>query len=93
MGIICFLCLNEIVTVVLSLLQVNVDLRLFMLFALLSSLYQLLCLHNLQKRYSLKPGPPKKDPKVKGVNSSAVQAFLKKQENEQKKKGNSMKLI
>ncbi|XP_072525268.1 protein SPT2 homolog isoform X2 [Salminus brasiliensis] len=41
---------------------------------------------NTQKRYSLKPGPPKKDPKVKGVNSAAVQAFLKKQETEQKKK-------
>ncbi|XP_026872183.2 protein SPT2 homolog [Electrophorus electricus] len=40
----------------------------------------------VQKRYSLKPGPPKKDPKVKGVNSAAVQAFLKKQEVEHKKK-------
>ncbi|XP_036431679.1 protein SPT2 homolog [Colossoma macropomum] len=39
-----------------------------------------------QKRYSLKPGPPKKDPRVKGVSSAAVQAFLKKQEIEQKKK-------
>ncbi|XP_017573007.1 protein SPT2 homolog isoform X2 [Pygocentrus nattereri] len=38
------------------------------------------------KRYSLKPGPPKKDPKIKGVSSAAVQAFLKKQETEQKKK-------
>uniref|UniRef100_A0A8C1IEX7 Protein SPT2 homolog n=2 Tax=Cyprinus carpio TaxID=7962 RepID=A0A8C1IEX7_CYPCA len=37
-------------------------------------------------RYSLKTGPPKKDVKVKGVNSSAVQAFLKKQAMEQKKK-------
>ncbi|XP_076861821.1 protein SPT2 homolog isoform X2 [Brachyhypopomus gauderio] len=43
-------------------------------------------LSSLPKRYSLKPGPPKKDPKVKGVNSAAVQAFLKKQEVEQKKK-------
>ncbi|XP_017341620.1 protein SPT2 homolog isoform X2 [Ictalurus punctatus] len=43
-------------------------------------------LSSLPKRYSLKPGPPKKDPKVKGVNSSAVQAYLKKQEMEQKKK-------
>ncbi|MCI4381673.1 hypothetical protein PGIGA_G00254770 [Pangasianodon gigas] len=43
-------------------------------------------LSSLPKRYSLKPGPPKKDPKVKGVNSSAVQAYLKKQETEQKKK-------
>ncbi|XP_007228122.3 protein SPT2 homolog isoform X1 [Astyanax mexicanus] len=41
---------------------------------------------NAQKRYSLTPGPPKKDPKVKGVNSAAVQAFLKKQETEHKKK-------
>lgn len=41
----------------------------------------------MQKKYSLKPGPPKKDPKVKGVSSSAVQAFLKKQELEQRKKG------
>ncbi|XP_066525046.1 protein SPT2 homolog isoform X2 [Hoplias malabaricus] len=40
---------------------------------------------SLQKRYSLQPGPPKKDPKVKGVNSAAVQAFLKKKEVEQKK--------
>ncbi|GAA6108078.1 protein SPT2 homolog isoform X1 [Tachysurus ichikawai] len=43
-------------------------------------------LSSLPKRYSLKPGPPKKDPKVKGVNSAAVQAFLKKQERDQKKK-------
>lgn len=41
-----------------------------------------------QKRYSLKPGPPKKDPKVKGVNSAAVQAFLQKREKEEKHKGN-----
>ncbi|XP_063145443.1 protein SPT2 homolog isoform X2 [Candoia aspera] len=38
------------------------------------------------KRYSLAVGPPKKDPKVKGVQSAAVQAFLKRQEEEQKKK-------
>ncbi|KAH0620949.1 hypothetical protein JD844_021868 [Phrynosoma platyrhinos] len=38
------------------------------------------------KRYSLAVGPPKKDPKVKGVHSAAVQAFLKRQELEQKKK-------
>ncbi|KAG7268664.1 LOW QUALITY PROTEIN: hypothetical protein CRUP_018375 [Coryphaenoides rupestris] len=31
-----------------------------------------------QKRYSLQTGPPKKDPKSKLVNSTAVQAFLKK---------------
>lgn len=41
---------------------------------------------SVQKRYSLKPAPPKKDPKVKAVNSSAVQAFLKKRELEEKKK-------
>lgn len=40
-----------------------------------------------QKRYSLQAGPPKKDPKSKGVNSSAIQAFLKKKEIEDKKKG------
>ncbi|XP_028651878.1 protein SPT2 homolog [Erpetoichthys calabaricus] len=38
------------------------------------------------KRYSLSVGPPKKDPKVKGVASSAVQAFLKKKEMESRKK-------
>ncbi|XP_066467256.1 protein SPT2 homolog [Tiliqua scincoides] len=38
------------------------------------------------KRYSLAVGPPKKDPKVKGVHSAAVQAFLKRQEDERKKK-------
>lgn len=41
----------------------------------------------LQKRYSLKTGPPKKDDKVKGVNSAAVQAFLKKQAMEERQKG------
>ncbi|XP_016325074.1 protein SPT2 homolog [Sinocyclocheilus anshuiensis] len=43
-------------------------------------------LSSIPKRYSLKTGPPKKDVKIKGVNSSAVQAFLKKQAMEQKKK-------
>ncbi|XP_051547705.1 protein SPT2 homolog isoform X1 [Myxocyprinus asiaticus] len=43
-------------------------------------------LSSVPKRYSLKTGPPKKDVKVKGVNSAAVQAFLKKQAIEQKKK-------
>ncbi|KAM8939727.1 protein SPT2 homolog [Pelodytes ibericus] len=38
------------------------------------------------KRYSLAVGPPKKDPKVKGVHSAAVQAFLKKKEEEIRKK-------
>ncbi|KAK9410064.1 protein SPT2 like [Crotalus adamanteus] len=38
------------------------------------------------KRYSLAVGPPKKDPKVKGVQSAAVRAFLRRQEEEQKKK-------
>ncbi|XP_069018047.1 protein SPT2 homolog [Embiotoca jacksoni] len=32
-----------------------------------------------QKRYSLQAGPPKKDPKSKGVNPAAVKALLKKQ--------------
>ncbi|XP_041853522.1 protein SPT2 homolog [Melanotaenia boesemani] len=36
-------------------------------------------LSNVQKRYSLQAGPPKKDPKSKGVNPSAIQALLKKQ--------------
>ncbi|KAG8438406.1 hypothetical protein GDO86_008908 [Hymenochirus boettgeri] len=34
------------------------------------------------RRYSLAVGPPKKDPKVKGVQSAAVQAFLRKKEEE-----------
>ncbi|XP_048339685.1 protein SPT2 homolog [Sphaerodactylus townsendi] len=38
------------------------------------------------KRYSLAVGPPKKDPKVKGVQSAAVQAFLKRQETQRRKK-------
>lgn len=48
-----------------------------------------------QKRYSLQAGPPKKDPKSKGVNPAAVQALLRKQHTETKKKGNKdkMKLI
>ncbi|XP_061466185.1 protein SPT2 homolog [Rhineura floridana] len=40
----------------------------------------------MPKRYSLAVGPPKKDPKVKGVQSAAVRAFLKRQEEEQKRK-------
>ncbi|XP_044281774.1 protein SPT2 homolog isoform X2 [Varanus komodoensis] len=43
-------------------------------------------LSSVPKRYSLAVGPPKKDPKVKGVQSAAVRAFLKRQEEEQKKK-------
>ena len=46
---------------------------------------------SLQKRYSLAVGPPKKVPKVKGVESAAVQAFLRRQEEEKRKKGNSPK--
>lgn len=42
----------------------------------------------LQKRYSLAVGPPKKVPKVKGVESAAVQAFLRRKEEEKRKKGN-----
>ncbi|KAL8169930.1 UNVERIFIED_CONTAM: hypothetical protein K2H54_060135 [Gekko kuhli] len=38
------------------------------------------------KRYSLAVGPPKKDPKVKGVHSAAVKAFLRRQEEERRKK-------
>lgn len=41
-----------------------------------------------QKRYSLQAGPPKKDPRSKGVSASAVQALLKKQQVDTKKKGN-----
>ncbi|XP_048014647.1 protein SPT2 homolog isoform X2 [Megalobrama amblycephala] len=43
-------------------------------------------LSSIPKRYSLKTGPPKKDDKVKGVNSAAVQAFLKKKAMEERKK-------
>lgn len=32
-------------------------------------------------------GPPKKDPKVKGVQSAAVQAFLRRKEEELRQKG------
>ncbi|XP_019375240.1 PREDICTED: protein SPT2 homolog [Gavialis gangeticus] len=38
------------------------------------------------KRYSLAVGPPKKVPKVRGVESAAVQAFLRRKEEEKKKK-------
>uniref|UniRef100_A0A452J579 Protein SPT2 homolog n=1 Tax=Gopherus agassizii TaxID=38772 RepID=A0A452J579_9SAUR len=41
---------------------------------------------SLQKRYSLAVGPPKKDPKVKGVHSAAVQAFLRRKEEEIREK-------
>uniref|UniRef100_G3PB81 Protein SPT2 homolog n=1 Tax=Gasterosteus aculeatus TaxID=69293 RepID=G3PB81_GASAC len=44
-----------------------------------------------QKRYSLQAAPPKKDPRSKGVNPSAVQALLKKQTCESKKKEIQMK--
>ncbi|XP_010221031.1 PREDICTED: protein SPT2 homolog [Tinamus guttatus] len=39
-----------------------------------------------KKRYSLAVGPPKKVPKVKGVESAAVQAFLRRKEEEKRKK-------
>lgn len=39
-----------------------------------------------QKRYSLQAGPPKKDPKSKGVNPAAIQALLKKQQVDHRKK-------
>ncbi|KAM9754111.1 protein SPT2 homolog isoform 2-T2 [Menidia menidia] len=48
-------------------------------------------LSNVQKRYSLQTGPPKKDPKSKGVSAAAVQALLKKQHVENKKKELQMK--
>nr|XP_056706735.1 protein SPT2 homolog [Euleptes europaea] len=41
---------------------------------------------SVPRRYSLAVGPPKKDPKVKGVHSAAVQAFLKRQEADRRKK-------
>uniref|UniRef100_A0A2K5QLC8 Protein SPT2 homolog n=1 Tax=Cebus imitator TaxID=2715852 RepID=A0A2K5QLC8_CEBIM len=42
--------------------------------------------NNVPKRYSLAVGPPKKDPKVKGVQSAAVQTFLKWKEEELRQK-------
>ncbi|KAB1272376.1 Protein SPT2-like protein [Camelus dromedarius] len=42
--------------------------------------------NNIPKRYSLAVGPPKKDPKVKGVQSAAVQAFLRRKEEELRQK-------
>ncbi|XP_069327294.1 protein SPT2 homolog [Eulemur rufifrons] len=42
--------------------------------------------NNVPKRYSLAVGPPKKDPKVKGVQSAAVQAFLKRKQEELRQK-------
>ncbi|KAM9853978.1 protein SPT2 homolog [Aulostomus maculatus] len=46
---------------------------------------------NVQKRYSLQVGPPKKDPKSKGVNPAAVQALLKRKNTEAKQKALEMK--
>uniref|UniRef100_A0A096LQL1 Protein SPT2 homolog n=1 Tax=Poecilia formosa TaxID=48698 RepID=A0A096LQL1_POEFO len=43
-------------------------------------------LSSVQKRYSLQAGPPKKDPKSKGVNPAAVQALLKKRQIDTKQK-------
>uniref|UniRef100_A0A8C5RI30 Protein SPT2 homolog n=1 Tax=Laticauda laticaudata TaxID=8630 RepID=A0A8C5RI30_LATLA len=60
-------------------------LKLRMAFLVLSK-YQMIIVPPKIKRYSLAVGPPKKDPKVKGVQSAAVQAFLRRQEEEQKKK-------
>ncbi|XP_042638725.1 protein SPT2 homolog [Orycteropus afer afer] len=42
--------------------------------------------NNVPKRYSLAVGPPKKDPKVKSVQSAAVQAFLRRKEEELRRK-------
>lgn len=44
-----------------------------------------------QKRYSLQAAPPKKHPTSKGVSASAVQALLKKQSCDSKKKETNMK--
>uniref|UniRef100_H0ZF82 Protein SPT2 homolog n=1 Tax=Taeniopygia guttata TaxID=59729 RepID=H0ZF82_TAEGU len=60
------------------------SLRLMFIFNFLNSSDIILC--SLQKRYSLAVGPPKKVPKVKGVESAAVQAFLRRQEEEKRKK-------
>ncbi|XP_019749642.1 protein SPT2 homolog [Hippocampus comes] len=46
---------------------------------------------SVQKRYSLQAGPPKRDPKSKGVNPAAVQALLKKRQNEARIKENELK--
>ncbi|KAF7668961.1 hypothetical protein LDENG_00273500 [Lucifuga dentata] len=48
-------------------------------------------LNNVQKRYSLQAGPPKKDPKGKCVNAAAVQALIQKQLKETKIKEIQMK--
>ncbi|XP_049579136.1 protein SPT2 homolog [Syngnathus scovelli] len=45
----------------------------------------------IQKRYSLQAGPPKKDPKSKGVNPAAVQALLSKRQREARVKENELK--
>ncbi|XP_051004520.1 protein SPT2 homolog [Acomys russatus] len=42
--------------------------------------------NHVPKRYSLAVGPPKKDPKVKGVQSAAVKAFLRRKEEELRQK-------
>ncbi|XP_059121062.1 protein SPT2 homolog [Peromyscus eremicus] len=42
--------------------------------------------NHVPKRYSLAVGPPRKDPKVKGVQPAAVQAFLRRKEEELRRK-------
>ncbi|XP_005357900.1 protein SPT2 homolog [Microtus ochrogaster] len=42
--------------------------------------------NHVPKRYIVSMGPPKKDPKVKGVQSAAVQAFLRRKEEELRRK-------
>uniref|UniRef100_G1PZX4 Protein SPT2 homolog n=1 Tax=Myotis lucifugus TaxID=59463 RepID=G1PZX4_MYOLU len=42
--------------------------------------------NSIPKRYSLAVGPAKKDPKVKGVQPAAVQAFLRRKEEELRRK-------
>uniref|UniRef100_A0A3Q3XJN6 Protein SPT2 homolog n=1 Tax=Mola mola TaxID=94237 RepID=A0A3Q3XJN6_MOLML len=46
---------------------------------LVSCMFSCISSSSWQRRYSLQVGPPKKDPKSKGVNPAAVQALLKKQ--------------
>ncbi|XP_061677432.1 protein SPT2 homolog [Syngnathoides biaculeatus] len=47
--------------------------------------------NSVQKRYSLQAGPPKKDPKSKGVNPAAIQALLKKRQNEARLRESELK--
>jgi protein SPT2 len=42
--------------------------------------------NNVQKRYSLAVGPPRKTQKFKGIQSAATQAFLRRKEEELRRK-------